>query len=298
MKISYWKVLVGIAVFGLCLGAAFGAGTVYGRHSKTNNAGAAAAASTQLNRTSQSSQASGSGSDSNARSTTTTSQASASQSGTPRAGGLAGAGRGFIGGFAGRPIEANVTSVSGSQLQLTFSFGGRTSGTSTNVALDGQTTYYTTQKGDSSSLKSGASVYVTSATASDGTLTAQSIVVLPANFDTSTASTSGTQSSGATGASGASSGSRGSFGGGFGGNRPTEGTVKSVNGQQLTFSLANGSTTTVNLGSQTTYTTTQKADQSAVTKGASVLLTMSADSSGTATAQSIIVLPASSGQTG
>lgn len=296
MKISYWKILVGIAVFGLCLGAAFGAGTVYGRHTKTNNA-SAAAANTQFNRTSQANQAGGSGTDSNARSTAA-SQASASQSGTPQAGGFPGAGRGFIGGFAGRPIEANVASVSNSQLQLTFSFGGRTSGTSTNVALDGQTTYYTTQKGDSSSLKSGASVYVTSTTASDGTLTAQSIIVLPANFDTSASSTSGGQSSGATGASGASTGSRGSFGGGFGGNRPTEGTVKSVNGQQLTFSLANGSTTTVNLSSQTSYTTTQKADQSAVTKGASLLLTLNGDSSGSATAQSIIVLPASSGQTG
>ena len=226
MKLSFGKILIGVAVFGICLGAAFAAGTAYGRHSTTSNASAASV-----------------GSFSRASSTNSTgAQSAANQSATPQAAGRAAGRLGFAGGFGGRPIEAKVASIGGGQLQVTLA-----SGASTTVALNDQTTYASSQKADKSALTSGAHVFVTTTTASDGTLTAQSVVVLPA----SPQSASGQTTSGSNGG-----GTRGGTGRGFGGggaaNRPVTGKVASVNGQQLQITLANGSTTSVTLSDQTT----------------------------------------------
>lgn len=278
MKLSFGKILIGVAVFGICLGAAFAAGTAYGRHSTTSNASAASVGSF--------SRASGANGATNANTNSTGAQSAANQSATPQAAGRAAGSLGFAGGFGGRPIEAKVASIGGGQLQFTLA-----SGASTTVALNDQTTYASSQKADKSALTSGADVFVTTTTASDGTLTAQSVVVLPA----SPQSASGQTTSGSNGG-----GTRGGTGRGFGGggaaNRPVTGKVASVNGQQLQITLANGSTTSVTLSDQTTYATTKKADQSAVTTGASVLVTISRGTDGTISAQSVVVMPAS-GQT-
>ncbi len=293
MKLSFGKILIGVAVFGICLGAAFAAGTVYGRHSTTSNASAASIGSfTRANGTNGGTTAGNTGgtnSGTNANTNSTGAQASASQSATPQAGGRAAGGAGFAGGFGGRPIEAKVASIASGQLQVTLA-----SGASTTVALNDQTTYASSQKADKSALKSGAEVYVTTTAATDGTLTAQSVVVLPASPQSASSQPSGGSNGGGT--RGGTGGTGGGFGGGAAANRPVTGTVASVNGQQLQITLANGSTTSVTLSDQTTYATTQKADQSAVTTGSSVLVTISRASDGTISAQSVVVLPAS-GQT-
>ena len=267
MKLSFGKILIGVAVFGICLGAAFAAGTVYGRHSTTSTASAASIGT--FTRTNAASGDTASRTSGSTTGTGSTAQTPAADAATPQAGG-----RGFGGGFAGRPIEGKVDSVSSGQLQVTLGTGA-----STTVAIDAQTTYASSKKADQSSLKTGASVYVTTSAAADGTLTAQSIILLPASQQTASQPTT--------------TGGRGGFGGAGGANRPLDGTIVSVNPQQLEITLANGSTTTVALDAQTTYATTQKADQSAVTAGSSVLITISRGSDGTLTAQSVVVMPTS-----
>ncbi len=276
MKVSFGKILIGVAVFGICLGAAFAAGTVYGRHSTTSTASAASIGT--FTRTNAASAGTGSGTTGNTAGAGSAAQTPAVDAATPQAGNR-GFGGGFGGGIGGRPIEGKVDSVSNGQLQVTLGTGA-----STTVAVDAQTTYASSQKSDQSSLKTGASVYVTTAAASDGTLTAQSIIVLPASQQTTGQPTT---------TGGTTTGGRGGFGGAGGANRPVDGTVASVNGQQLEITLANGSKTTVALDAQTTYATTQKADQSAVAAGSSVLITISRGSDGTLTAQSVVVMPAS-----
>ena len=294
MKPSFGKVLIGVVVFGLCLGAAFGAGTIYGRHSNTPNA--AAAANTTFNR--------GTNGNTDRTATSTATTAAATTSGTPQAGGSANNPAGFFGGFGARPLEGTVASVSDTALQVTLSAGG-TSGNPTSVTIDDQTTYATAMTGDKNVLTSGAHVYVTTTAATDGTLDADSVIVLPANTQTTTQSTGGQSTTGAsgtgrgtggTGASGAQGTGGFGNGGGFGGgsaNRPIDGTLASVNGQQIQITLANGSTSTVTLSDQTTYETTTTADKSAVTTGASVLITTSRGSDGGLSAASVVVLPAS-----
>ena len=283
MKFSFKKILLGVVIFGLCLGAAFGAGTIYGRHSKTPDA--AAAGSTTFNR--------GAGANSNGSSTSTATSTASGASGTPQASGSTNGAPGFFGGFGGRPLEATVSAVNDADLQVTLSFGGAT-GNPTSIAIDDQTTYATAKKGDRSAVTSGAHVYVTTSAATDGTLTATSVVVLPA----SAPSNSGQSTTGGSGVGEQGTGGVSSNGGRFGGgatNRPIDGTVASVSGQQLKTTLANGSTSTVTLSDQTTYETTTSTDKSAVTVGASVLVTISRASGSGLTAESVVVLP-SSGQ--
>ena len=156
--------------------------------------------------------------------------------------------------FGGRPLEATVSAVNDADLQVTLSFGGAT-GNPTSIAIDDQTTYATAKKADKSAVTSGAHVYVTTSAATDGTLTATSVVVLPA----SAPSNSGQSTTGGSGVGEQGTGGVSSNGGRFGGgatNRPIDGTVASVSGQQLKITLANGSTSTVTLSDQTTYETT------------------------------------------
>ena len=289
MKPSFGKILLAVLVFGLCLGAAFGAGTVYGRHSKTS--GAAAAAGTTFN--------SGNSGSANRSATDTATSAAVTSSGTP-AGGTANGAPGFFGGFGARPIEATVAAVSDTQLQVNLQVGGNASATPTSIALDSQTTYATAKKAEKSAITTGAHVYVSTSAAADGTLTASTVIVLPATTQTTTGqSTTGASGTGqGTGGFGSTGGQgTGGFRGGAGGaNRPVDGTVASLNGQQLQVTLANGSTSTVTLSDQTIYESTSTADKSAVTTGASVLVTTSRGSDGGLSAASVIVLP-SSGQT-
>ena len=298
MRFSFGKILIGIVVFGLCLGAAFGAGTVYGRHSTTNSANAAAAGSPSLTGAAGTTRTGNTTSNQTGTATTV-----ARQGGTTGASGpQGGAGFAFRGGFGNRPIQRTVASISAQQMDLTLAAGATTS---TTVSLDAQTIYATAQAADKSALKTGANINVTTITASDGTISAESVIVVPAVPASTTGQTtqasgpSGTGGfgnrasgpSGANGPSGAGTGGRG-FGGGAGANRSIDGTVGSINGDQLSVTLANGSTTSVTLTNQTTYETTQTAAQSAVTSGASVLVTISRSTDGTLTATSVIVLPA------
>ncbi len=292
MKVSFGKLLIGVAVFGLCVGAAFAAGTVYGRHSQTPSASAAGI--TNFTRGTGASGPSNANGNTNSSASTgsTTGQTGASTSATPGARGGFGGGQGF---FGGRPIEGKVSSISAQELQLAIGTGTNTA----TVTLASDTAYSAAQKADKSALTTGANIYVTTAAASDGTLTAQSVIVLPAGATTTTgASNRGATGASNTGTSGPSgtTGGRGGFGGGAfggGGNRPVDGTVGSVTGQQLQVTLANGSSETVTLSDQTTYETTSKADQSAIKSGDSVLVTINRASDGTTSAQSVVVLPAS-----
>ncbi|MGA7672636.1 MAG: hypothetical protein WBW04_19620, partial [Nitrolancea sp.] len=274
-------------IFGLCLGAAFGAGTIYGRHSKTPDA--AAAGSTTFNR--------GAGANSNGSSTSTATSTASGASGTPQASGSTNGAPGFFGGFGGRPLEATVSAVNDADLQVTLSFGGAGgNGNSTNIAVSSETTYATAKKADKSAITSGATVYVATSAASDGTLTATSVIVLPSGAQSNSnqpptgGSGAATGPSGFTPPNGQGTGPFGASGGGFA-NQPIEGTVASINGQQLQITLANGSTSRVTLSDQTTYETTQSADKSAVTAGASVLITTGQGSDGGFSAESVVVLP-------
>jgi hypothetical protein len=302
MRRSFGKILIGIVVFGLCLGAAFGAGTVYGRHSTTKSANAAAAGSSALTGAAGTTRTGAA-----ASSQTGTTSTAVSQGGTTQASGpQGGTGFAFGGGFGSRPIQGIVASISAQQMQVTLAAGATASST---VALDAQTIYATAQTADRSALKTGANIDVTTITASDGTISAQSVIVVPvvpAPTGGQTTQASGPSGTGGfgrtggrtTGASGASgpSGAAGTGGRGFGGggaaNRSVDGTVASVDGDQLKVTLANGSDSSVTLTNQTTYQTTQTAAQSAVTSGASVLVTISRGTDGTLTATSVVVLPA------
>lgn len=281
MRRSFGKLLIGIVVFGLCLGAAFGAGTVYGRHSTTNTASAAEIPSARTGTTAA------------PRATGTSVAAASAPSGTPTSGFRGGGG--FGGAFGNRPLQGTVASISAQQLGISIGTGG----TTTTLALNGQTIYATAQTAAQNALKSGDNVDVTTTTASDGTISAQSVIVVPALPKTSVDLTP--RAAGASGPSGPSGpASAGGFGGAggrnFGGGggavaRSLDGTIASISGTQLSVTLANGSSTTVTLNGQTTYQTTQTAAQSAVTSGATVLVTISRGSDGTSTATSVIVLP-------
>lgn len=282
MRSSYGKFLIGVVVFGLCLGAAFGAGTVYGRHSITPSASAAGNPPARTDATAQSTAAAA------ATTATSSGQATATSSTRGRTGFA------FGGGFGNRPLQGTVASISAQQLQLSL---GTNSATTTTLALDAQTIYALAQTASQSALKSGDSVDVTTTTASDGTISAESVIVVPKlptpAVDATPRATTPNGSSG-TGGFGGSGGSGGRSFGGAGGARSIDGTIASISGNQLSLTLANGSTSTVSLSNQTTYQTTQSASQSAVTSGASVLVTVSRGSDGTLTATSVIVLPKTS----
>jgi hypothetical protein len=281
MRRSFGKILIGIVVFGLCLGAAFGAGTVYGRHSTTNAASAAESPSSRAEATVASTTTAGSATAAN------TSDATPG-SGTRGRGGFA-----FGGGLGNRPIQGTVASISAQQLGVSIGTNGATT---TTLALNAQTIYAMAQTAAQSALKSGDDVDVTTTTAGDGTLSAKSVIVVP-KLPAPAAVAATPRASGASGPAGTGgfggSGGR-SFGGGGAATRSIDGTIASVSGNQLSVTLANGSSTTVTLSGQTTYQTTETADQSAVTNGASVLVTISRGSDGTLSATSVIVLPKTS----
>lgn len=279
MRRSFGKILIGIVVFGLCLGAAFGAGTAYGRHSITHSASAADNPSPR--------------SDATVASSTTAGSITAANTGgaTPTSGSRGRGGFGFGGGLGNRPVQGTVASISAQQLELSIG----TNGATTTLALNAKTIYALAQTANQNALKSGDDVDVTTATASDGTISAQSVVVvpkLPAPAAEATPRASGSSGSVGTGGFGGNGGR--SFGGGGAATRSIDGTIASINGNQLSVTLANGSSTTVTLGDQTTFQTTQTADQSAVASGATVLVTISRGSDGTLTATSVIVLPKTS----
>jgi hypothetical protein len=279
MKRSFGKVLIGVAIFGLCLGAAFGAGTVFGRHTTSNSAKAAENPSSRTDLTTGSS-------------TSGTATAAAGAGAATSTSDTRGRGNfGFGGGFGNRPLQGTVASISPQQLVL----GLGTGSTTTTIALDTQTIYATAQSATQNALKSGDTVDVTTTTASDGTISALSVIGVPALPVSTTAATpSSSRPAGSAPTGGFGSSGSGTFGGGGAANRSIDGTIASIGGNQLVMKQANGSSTTVALTGQTTYQTTQTASQSAVTSGAAVLVTIKRGSDGTLTASSVIVLPKTS----
>ncbi|HVX29571.1 MAG TPA: DUF5666 domain-containing protein [Nitrolancea sp.] len=279
MRRSFGKILIGVVVFGLCLGAAFGAGTVYGRHSITPSARAAGNPSSRTAATV-------------AASTSSVSTAAASSGDATATSGSRGRGGFAFGGFGNRPLQGTVSSISPQQLALSI---GTNNATTTTVALDAQTVYALAQSATQSALKSGDSVDVTTTTASDGTISAQSVIVVPkvpTPATQATPSASGTNGSAGTGGFGSGAGR--TFGSGGAASRSIDGTIASITGNQLNITTASGSSTTVSLSNQTTYQTTQSAEQSAVTSGTSVIVTVSRGNDGSLTATSVIVLPKTS----
>jgi len=277
MRRSFGKILIGIVVFGLCLGAAFGAGTVYGRHSIKSAASAADNPSSRTTATTAS------------NATAVSTAAANSGDATPASGTRGRGGFAFGGGFGNRPIQGTVASISAQLLGVSIGTNGATT---TTLALNAQTIYAIAQSAAQSALKSGDSVDVTTTTASDGTISAQSVIVVP-KLPTPAAEATPRASgpSGPAGTGGFGGGAGRSFGGGGAASRSIDGAIASISGNQLSVTQANGSSTSVTLSGQTSYQTTQTADQSAVTSGASVLVTINRGSDGSLSATSVIVLP-------
>ena len=106
----------------------------------------------------------------------------------------------------------------------------------------------------------------------------------PANASTSTPATGGRTRNGAFAGGGGTGGAGG--GAGRGG---TIGTVKSVDGNTITITTANGGTATVTIGSSTTVTKSETGSVSDITPGENIVVRGTTGTDGTTTAQSINV---------
>ncbi|HET9014518.1 MAG TPA: hypothetical protein VFN57_02905 [Thermomicrobiaceae bacterium] len=189
MPTGFNRILLGVVFFGLCIGAAFGAGAAWGRHTAPRVAAAAGnstASRTGTGGTFGTGATGGTGTFGATGSTgatgTTGGRGTFGASGTPGAG--AGAGLGF----ARRPgvvtgLTGTVETVSGQTLTITPSGGA--SGASTTpetVTLAGTASVGTVTRGNATTLKAGDTVLVTGQRDSGGGLTASSVMVVPKGF--------------------------------------------------------------------------------------------------------------------
>lgn len=177
MRRAFTQLLLGVIVLGLALGAAFGAGTLYGRHSAT--AAAAPAAQQALVA------ASGQATPEAAGATGRTGRFAAGL-GTPVAGRF---GQGLGGGgfaAAARAVSGTIAGVSGQQVTITTAAGA-----SVTVDLDAATRVGTVQRGELAALKAGDTVIVTTTRAGQGAQggqggetaqTASVVLILPGGF--------------------------------------------------------------------------------------------------------------------
>jgi hypothetical protein len=157
MRTRFTQVLLVVIIFGLGIGAAFAAGSVYGRNTAAKNVQPVVV------------NAGGAGGQGNA---------AAGASGTADAAGGTGSGRqGFGGGGVGGAVTGTVSTVNGQQLTLTLANGQQLT-----VALTADTHIGTVNPASQSALTNGARVLVTGTRGSDGTLTASAVIVVPADF--------------------------------------------------------------------------------------------------------------------
>ena len=181
MRNRFTQVLLVVIIFGLGIGAAFAAGSVYGRNTAAKNVQPVIVG------------AGGAGGQGNT--------ATAGANGTADAAGDTGSSRQGFGGA----VTGTVSTVNGQQLTLTLANGQQLT-----VALTADTHIGTVSQASQSALTSGAEVLVTGTRGSDGTLTASAVIVVPSGFLPTPAagSTSGAGTSGA-GTSGAGAGTGG-----------------------------------------------------------------------------------------
>jgi len=161
MRTRFTQVLLVVIIFGLGIGAAFAAGSVYGRNTAAKNVQPVVVS------------AGGTGGQGNA---------AAGASGTADAAGGTGSGRqgfggGGVGGGVGGAVTGTVSTVNGQQLTLTLANGQQLT-----VALTADTHIGTVNPASQSALTNGARVLVTGTRGSDGTLTASAVIVVPADF--------------------------------------------------------------------------------------------------------------------
>jgi hypothetical protein len=157
MRNRFTPVLVVVIVLGLSIGAAFAAGSVYGRDMAAKNIQPVIV---------------GVGS--------TSGSGIAAASGTADAAGavVAGTGRqGFGGGGFGGAISGTVNSVHDQQLTLALA-----NGQELTVALTADTHIGTVSQASQNVLSSGTTVLVTGTRGSNGTVTASAVIVVPSGF--------------------------------------------------------------------------------------------------------------------
>ena len=194
MPTGFNRILLGVVFFGLCIGAAFGAGAAWGRTTapkapaqSASTAGLTGAAGTNGTRTGAGATGTTGG---RGGFGTTGGVGSAATDATPGTG--SGTGTGAAGGgFARRAgvvagVTGTVESVSGQTLTITPSgAAGSTGGaapTPETVTLGSTASVGTVTKGDASTLKAGDTVLVTGQRGTDGSLTATTVMVLPQGF--------------------------------------------------------------------------------------------------------------------
>ncbi|WP_051914091.1 DUF5666 domain-containing protein [Thermorudis peleae] len=192
MRNRFTQVLAVVIILGLGIGAAFAAGSVYGRNTAAKNVQPVVIG------------AGGTGGVAAASGTADAAGGTGSGSGSGR--------QGFGGGGFGGAISGTVSAVNGQQLTLTLANGQQLT-----VALTADTHIGTVSQASQSALTSGAEVLVTGTRGSDGTLTASAVIVVPSGFLPTPAagSTSGAGASGA-GTSGAGTSGAGAGTGGAG----------------------------------------------------------------------------------
>jgi hypothetical protein len=202
-------------------------------------------------------------------------------------------------------VTGTITAVSSTQVTIQ-----NLQGTAVTLQLASQTRYSRQQTASLSDVQDGKTIQIIAKQNTDGSYTAQTVVIQNravgnGNGGFGGGGSGGNGGNGGTGGRG-SGGNRacfprgtftpgaGGFGGGQGnlpnGERLVAGTVSTVSGQSITVTTRAGQDLTINVDNATAYSTTAQAQASDLQKGQAVLAQGRKNSDGTITAAAITIL--------